>query len=77
MIKANALDSVWFATLQDQTTSILLGDGTPQFDDALGATRGQDVVVEVVADGVDQCSVSTQGDERLVDGRVTALTVRQ
>ena len=32
---------------------LLLGDGFPQFDDLLGTSRGHDVVVAVVADGVD------------------------
>ena len=56
---------------------ILLVDSTPQLDDLLGTSRGHDIVVMVVADDVDWCSVSTQGDERLIDGRVTSLAVRQ
>ena len=56
---------------------ISLGDGIPQFEDFVGTSRSQDVVVVVVADGGDSCSVSTQGDGRLLDGHVTSLTVRQ
>ena len=55
---------------------ISLGDGTPHFDDFIGTSRGQHVVVVVVTDAVDWCGVSTQGGERLVDGCVTSLAVR-
>ena len=54
---------------------ISLGDGIPQFDGLLSTTRSQDVVVVVVADAVDWCSVSTQSDERLVDGHVASLAL--
>ena len=56
---------------------ISLGDGIPQFEDFVGTSRSQDVVVVVVADSVDFISVSEQGDERLVDSHVASLTVRQ
>ena len=56
--------------------NILLSDMTPHFDYLLVTSRGQHVVVVVVADGED-ISVSTQGDERLVDSYVTSLAVRQ
>ena len=55
--------------------NILLSDMTPYFDYLLVTSRGKHVVVVVVADGEDITSVSTQGEDRLVDGDVASLAV--
>ena len=70
-------NSIGISLMSSALINISLSDGGPDFDYLLGTSRSQHVVVVVVADGGDSCSVSTQGDGRLLDGHVTSLTVRQ
>ena len=70
-------NSIGISLMSSALINISLSDGGPDFDYLLSTSRSQHVVVVVVTDAVDWCSVSTQGEDRLVDGHVTSLVVRQ
>ena len=70
-------NSIRISLMSSALIKILLSDAGPDFDYLLSTSRSQHVVVVVVSDGVDIISVSAQGEDRLVDGHVTSLTVQE